>query len=211
MGFTRGEAKEGLASRGSRAYGDPQELDAVEDSPNKSHSLSGSAGERKEGDSGGREAGPTVPLSCHNTALSRRPRAQHPRTYRLGHHPGREHRPRSNQQCHSRATQGSQTIHTAFQAFPSRASATPASRGTTPSRWGHPVTLYRPSPSGHPRVLLLPNQAPGGLRGVWVQDWRLPEGRPEVALVKAGGPSRCLPLGWPPSSGRQPHLKTTVL
>nr|XP_020740129.1 uncharacterized protein LOC110131675 isoform X2 [Odocoileus virginianus texanus] len=48
MGFTRGEAKEGLASRGSRAYGDPQELDAVEDSPNKSHSLSGSAGERKE-------------------------------------------------------------------------------------------------------------------------------------------------------------------
>lgn len=110
------------------------------------------------GDSGGREAGPTVPLSCHNTALSRRPRAQHPRTHRLGHHPGREHGPRSNQQCHSRATQGSQTIHIAFQAFPSLASATPQSVCHTSQQRDNAQPLGSPS---HP----LPSQPLGAPQG----------------------------------------------
>lgn len=41
MGLTGGEAKEGLGSGGSRAYGDPQELGAVEEhrTPHKSHNL----------------------------------------------------------------------------------------------------------------------------------------------------------------------------
>lgn len=83
--------------------------------------------------------------------------------------------------------------------------------GQLPTHWAHPVTLYRPSPLGCPQGPPLPNQAPDGLREVWVRDWRLPEGRAEVALVKAGAlPDACL-LSWPPSPGWQPHLKITLL
>ena len=141
------------------------------------------------GDSGGWEAGPTVPLSCHNTALSRRPHAQHPRTHRLGHRPGREHGPRSNQQYHSPATQGSQTIHIAFQAFPSLASATPQSVcHTSQQRANGPAAGVTQSPSTAP--------APRGTPGASYCPARPQTGCGESGSEAGGSPRASLRLLW---------------